>query len=98
MINEYMNQTVTWKSKGTVNDSNEPVYAADVVIKCRFEFQRKIVRNKIGEKIMSSAQMFTKSHVRPDDLITYDNIDWVVLDVADQPDLFGSVSFYEVLM
>jgi hypothetical protein len=98
MITEYMNQAVIWKAKGAVNDSNEPTYAADATIACRFEYKRRLVRNKTGEQVISEARLFTESPVKPDDLITFDSIDWVVIAVANQPDLDGTVLFYEVNM
>jgi hypothetical protein len=97
VIDGYMNQSVIWKSKGDVNEYNEPTYTGST-IQCRFEYKRRLVRNKQGQEVISEARLFTSSPVKPDDLITHDSINWVVIAVADQPNLDGSIEFYEVMM
>ena len=98
MISFYLNQTAKWKVKGVVNKHNEVTFADPTDIDCRFEYKRKMVRDKLGQTVISEATMFTQSAVKPDDLITYDNRDWVVISVADEVGLSGSVEFYEVMM
>lgn len=98
MISAYTNQTAGWKVKGAVNEYNEATFADPVTIDCRFEYKRRMVRNKEGQEVISEATMFTKSAVKPDDLVTYDSIDWVVITVANEVGLDGSVAFYEVMM
>lgn len=97
IIDEYLNQTVTWKSKDSVNEYNEPVYTKKD-IRCRFIYERKLTRNSKGEEVVSSGRMFTAEPVRPDDLITYDNVDWPVITVSNEVDLDGNVVYYEVEM
>lgn len=97
MISEYLNQTVSLKTKGAVNTYNEPTYSTSS-IKARFEYKRRMIRTSTGESIVSMATCFTKTLIKPDDIITYDSIDWVVLAVSNQVDLFGNVSHYEVML
>lgn len=104
MIGDYANQTVIWQAVQmldgvpVVNEYNEPTHATPVNIYCRFEFKRRMVRDKQGQQVISEARLFTESHVKPDDLITFDGIDWPVIAVADQPGLDGDIEFYEVMM
>jgi hypothetical protein len=44
------------------------------------------------------ATCYTSTQVKPDDILTFDGIDWVVLSVANEVDLFGNVIHYEVMM
>lgn len=97
MIEEYLNQTVTLKTKGVVNSYNEPTYSS-VSIKARFEYKRRMTRNALGETIVSLATCYTNIQVKPDDLIVFDGVDWVVLTVANVVDLFGNSSHYEVML
>ena len=97
MLDMYTNQTVTLKTKGTVNEYNEATYAS-TSISARFEYKRKLVRNKDGEKIMSEATCFSKTQIKPDDIINYDGVDWVVISVSDERALDGSISHYEAVM
>lgn len=94
----YANQSVTWKAKSSINDSNETTYAADATIYGRFEYKRRLVRGKTGEEVLSEARFFTESAVKPDDVIVFDSISWPVIATANQPDLDGMVLFYEVML
>lgn len=99
MIKAYLNQSAGWQAnKHEPNQYNESTYADPVSIPCRFEYKRRMVRNKQGQEVISEATMFTEKPVKPDDLITFDNIDWVVITVANEVGLNGSVAFYEVMM
>ncbi len=97
MIGEYLNQTVTLKNKGVVNAYNEPSYTSSI-IKARFEYKRRMTRNALGETIVSLATCYTNIQVKPDDLVVFDGVDWVVLTVANIVDLNGGISHYEVML
>lgn len=97
MLDTYLNQTVTWKAVSSVNDCNEKT-TTSTSISARFQFNRKIVRNSVGETVISEAQCFTESAVKPGDLINFDNVDWTVISVQDNVDLEGNVLFYEVML
>lgn len=96
MITSYMNQSAVLKVKGSVDEFNQPTYAADVTIDCRIDYARKMVRNSTGQEIVSEATLFTTTRVRPDDVIVFDGTNWTVLVVADQAGLSGTIEFYEV--
>ncbi len=95
MLSVYLNQTVIWKSKQSVNEYNEATYTS-ASIPARFEYKRKLVMDKQGVQIVSEAVCYTKSLVKPEDVITYDAKDWVVISVKDSVDLEGNVLCYEV--
>jgi len=97
LLSAYANQTLTWKSKTSVNEWNEATYST-TSIKGRFEYKRRIVQSTDGKELISEARLFTESHVLPDDVITYDGIDWSVISISDVPGIDGSVQFYEVLL
>lgn len=97
MITSYCNQTITLKSKSSVNYYNEPTYTTSS-ISARFEYKRKMVRDKNGLEVVSEAQCYTETAVSPEDIITYDSKDWVVISVSNVVDLFGTVSHYEVML
>lgn len=97
MISAYANQLVTWKKNtGETNDYNEPVYVADAIIKARFEYKRKMVRNAQAQEILSEATLYTRSAVSVNDVIVHDGVNWIVIAVSPQPTLDGSIVFYEV--
>lgn len=97
MINEYLNQSITHKSKSSVNVYNEASYTS-ATIKARFQYKRKVVRKANGEEVISNAQAFTTTQVKPDDVITFDSTDWNVIAVENCVDLEGNVNHYEVYL
>lgn len=97
MIADYLNQTITLKTKSSVNTYNESTFTTSS-IKARFEYRRRLIRNSLGEQVISEATVFSLTEIKPDDTITYDGIDWVVLRVSKEVDLFGDVSHYEVML
>jgi hypothetical protein len=97
MISSYLNQTITLKVKRAVNAYNEPTYTSSNV-KARFEYKRKLVRNSLGESVISEATCFTQTVIKVGDVITYDSIDWVVIGVNSTVELDGSVCYYEAVM
>ncbi len=96
MLSGYCNQVVGWKSKTGQNEYNEPIYASSVSINVRFEYKRRLVRNKQGQEVVSEARVFTEYPLKPDDLITYDSRDWPVISVSNLADLDGQITGYEV--
>ena len=93
MIELYMNQSLTWKHSVSVNEYNESTFSTST-IKGRKETGHKIVRDKHGEEVVSSARVFTQSLVVCDDFID----DELVLSVESGIDLDGSVGYYTVYL
>ena len=87
-ISEYLNQSITLKSKSSVNAYNEATYSSST-ISARFEYKRRMVRNNEGEEVLSTAQVFTETQVKPDDVLTFDSRDWQVVTVENCVDLDG---------
>jgi len=94
MIDSYCNQSITLKTPSSMNKYTEPTYSTST-IQCRFEYNRKIIRNREGKEVVSEAAIYTESEIKPDDLITYGGVDWIVIHIANQEDLDGSIKFYE---
>ena len=68
MIDFYLNQSITLKSKISKNKFNEATYNTST-IKARLEFKRKMVRNSQGQEVISEAFLMTTAIVNPDDVI-----------------------------
>lgn len=93
MINDYLNQTASWKSVSSVNQYNEPTYTTKS-ISVRKEPSRKLVRNNEGEEVTSSAFVVTTSAVAANDLID----GRLVITSEPAPGLNGDYIFYEVYL
>lgn len=96
MISRYTNQTVSHKGTSTCDEYCQSVYVTAVNILARYEYDRKIVKDKEGKEVISEARCFTQTAVKPDDVITFDSKNWTVIAVKNQVDLNGVVKFYEV--
>jgi hypothetical protein len=97
MLDFYANQDITLKAKGTVDAFNQATYTTST-IKGRLQYKRTIVRNAQGQEVVSESQIFTKSAVVPDDLITVDAVDFPVITVEKPVGLDGTVMWYEVYL
>lgn len=95
MIDRYTNQTVSYKGTSTQDEYCQTAYVTTVNMLCRYEYDRKIVKNKEGKEVISEARCFTKTAVKPDDVITFDSKDWPIISVKNEVDLNGTVKFYE---
>ena len=97
MIGDYCNQTISVKIKGEPNENNEAVYT-NSTIQGRFEYKRRIVRDKQGQEVVSEAKLFTETSLKTDDIVIYDNKEWSVMFVMNMTDLDGDIVGYEVLL
>lgn len=93
MIEAYTNQTLILKKPASVNEYNEATYTS-TKIKGRKEDGYKLIRNKYGEEVVSSARVFTKSLVETDDLID----DRLVISSEPLSDIDGATGFYTVYL
>lgn len=95
MIEQYLNQTATWKRTNNLNEFGEPITTSQV-IKVRWEGKRRLVRDKQGQEVVSEARVFCLDPVQPGDILTYGGKDWPVITVSEVPDLGGNVVYQEV--
>ena len=91
MLDDYANQSLSWKHVSSVNNHNEPTYTT-TTIKGRKETSSKLVRNNRGQDVISSARAFTETLVSLNDLID----DAQIISIESAVDLNGVVQFYTV--
>ena len=91
MIDNYTNQSMSLKHATSISEYNEKTYTTTTIYG-RKETGSKMVRNTLGEEVVSTACIFTKSAVVVNDLI--DNS--LVISVETLVGLDGNVKFYEV--
>lgn len=91
MLDNYLNQTLTWKVSGTPNEYNETTPVTKSLIG-RMESTNKLKIDKDGREYVVNAIVFTKTLVTRGDLIE----NRLVVSVEPMIDLDGRASFYEV--
>jgi hypothetical protein len=95
MIGNYANQSVTLKSVSSIDEYGQATYATPTIA-ARYEYSRKIVKDGNGKDVISEARCFTATAVKPDDVITFDGKDWIVISVSNIYNLEGVLKWYEV--
>jgi hypothetical protein len=81
MIEGYLNQRAVWKRKTGSNEYGEPV-TKQKTIKVRWEGKRRLVRDNEGREVVSEARVFCIEHVKPGDILKYEDRDWPVIAVS----------------
>jgi len=97
MLDVYLNQTVTRKTRASVNAYNEPTYTSSS-IKARFIYKRSLTRLATGEEITSNAIIYTLTAIEEGDTITADSKDWVIRFVYPWKNLSGTTIGYKGVM
>ena len=95
MIQDYLNQTATWKRVIGQNMYGEPDFDTKE-IKVRWEGKRRLVRNNEGREVVSEARVFCVDPVKPGDVLEHDGREWPVIAVSTVPGLDGKESHREV--
>lgn len=96
MMGFYFNLFASHEVKTGADDFNQPIYAAPVNIPCMIASKRKMVRSATGQEVISESTLYTDVSVKPDDRITFDGVQMIVITSAPMRTLDGSILFYEV--
>lgn len=97
LLVDYANQNIVWKQKQGTNDFNDPIYSSSNIM-ARFVYKRKMITDRYGQEKISEAQCYTLCPVKTDDVLVFDNIDWVVQRVTNVTGFDGKVEHYEVML
>jgi hypothetical protein len=96
-----LQQTLTVKKAGAVNDFGQKATASTITLQARIEkTNRLILDSNGGRESQVIARVFVKSDadVVKEDLVTLDGEDMIVLDVASQVGGLGAVHHKELLV
>lgn len=95
MIANYLNQTATWYKAGKLDMYGAPSYT-EQKIKVRWEFKRRLVRNKEGIEVVSECRVFCQEPVKAGDKLKYGDATYPVINYSILPTLDGSELYREV--
>lgn len=93
MIDQYLNQSLTWKHVSAISEYNEKTYSSST-IKGRKESCNKLIRNASGQESVVSTFVATESAISVNDLID----DKLVVSSEPMVNLDGAIEFYEVYL
>lgn len=75
----------------------EPPLAAEAIsFPCRFEYKRREVLDKEGNRVISEARLYTETELKPLDIVLYSGQRWVVKSSAPKCGLSGRIEHWEV--
>jgi hypothetical protein len=94
MIKDYCNQTTTLKTLSSLNQYGEPSFSSSTIA-CRFEQNTKLIIDREGKEVISTAAIFSESEIKEDDRVSYGGVERVVLFVEPGIGLSGDIEFYE---
>jgi K+-transporting ATPase c subunit len=97
MLSDYANESITLKVKGAVNGANEATFTTTTILG-RLQQETRMVRDRQGQLVQSTSQLFTKSAVALDDKVTMGGQDFPVINVAPMKDLDGTILWREVYL
>jgi hypothetical protein len=95
MIRDYFNQTATWYKAGVPDMYGAPSFT-EQAIKVRWEFKRRLVRNKEGVEVVSECRVFCQEPVQSGDALAYEGVNYPVINHAILPGLDGIELYREV--
>ncbi len=77
---------------------NPPLEAEPVSFPCRFEYKRREVLDKAGNRVISEASLLTDTELKPLDVILYANQKWTVKSSSPKCGLSGRTEHWEVAL
>lgn len=99
MIGNYLNQSVTIKSKTGYDKFGKPTTASSITAKARFQEKRKRMVAQ-GVEFFTDAILFLGANttVNLDDVVTFESANYKVVEVASKRGFGGKVDHKEVLL
>lgn len=98
MLKHVINDFAVLKSVIGSDEYNADVFSDPVTIKCKVEFAKKIDTSKTSCQQTHPARMFCYEDVKLNDIVTYQDNDYKIIQVNSYKDLDGNPMFYEVFM
>lgn len=103
IVNDYLNQTVSWKRRTGVDDWNSPTFAAAVTLPARVEERRRRVTTSAGSEIVVATIVTVAREIFVGDQINVtdtdpDNYYEVQTRETEGPDLDGEIEGWRALL
>jgi len=98
MLKHVISDFAFLKSFTGSDEYNTDVFSEPVKIKCKVEFAKKVDVYPTSRQQTHPARMFCYEDVKLNDVVTYKNNDYKIIQVNPYNDLDGNPMFYEVFM
>lgn len=98
MLKHLLNETAVLKSVENVDEYDMPVISDIKTIKCKIEFAAKIENSSDSSKKTHPVRMFCIDEVNTGDIISYNSVNYKVIQVNTYEDLDGQIMLREVYL
>ncbi|MGN0014237.1 MAG: hypothetical protein ACI37T_02325 [Candidatus Gastranaerophilaceae bacterium] len=98
MLKHLLNETAVLKAVENVDEYDIPVISDIKTLKCRIEFAVKSEENSGSSKKTYPARMFCVDEVNTGDIISYNSVNYKVIQVNAYEDLDGQIMLREVYL
>jgi len=98
MLKHVINDFAVLKPVIGSDEYNSDIFGNSKTIKCKIEFAKKPDTSQTFCRQSHPARMFCYEDVNLNDIVTYQNIDYKVIQVNSYKDLDGKPMFYEVFL
>lgn len=98
MLKHLLNDTAVLKSVENVDEYDIPVITDIKTLKCRIEFAAKSEDLSISSKKTHPARMFCVDEVNMGDIISFNSVNYKVIQVNAYEDLDGQIMLREVYL
>lgn len=98
MLKHLLNETAILKSVENVDEYDMPVISDIKNIKCKIEFAAKIENLSDSSKKTYPARMFCVDEVNTGDIISFNSVNYKVIQVNEYEDLDGQIMLREVYL
>lgn len=85
-----LNQTISWAKRTGIDHYGMPSYEQPKDIACRVSYQSRLVINKDGDEVTSSAQVTTLEPVGIGDKLTLNGRAYIVISVKEPQTFAGA--------
>lgn len=98
MIDDYSTEGIIWKLKTGTSFNGRPEFGESVSVKGRVVFKRRIVKNNLGQEVVSEVTVYTSAKINAGDYLTIEDKDLEVIISDPKKDLDSDEMYREVLL
>jgi hypothetical protein len=100
MIESYLNQSGTLKSKTGFSLEGKPTLSTGTVVACRFQHKTKTLRNDQGVEYTIDAELWLKPDqaVALEDVFVFESVNYKISKIDDKRNLSGNTSHKKALL
>lgn len=98
LFTPYFKDTVSIQKYIGINDFGDIVYSEQAEVKCRIEYETKETVDSKGNKVISTATVYTDEEIPPLSIVTANGTRHTVKSCSSIANLMGGIDHYEIML